>query len=97
MLQSLSALSATRVIDGVEMSIRKFSPRASPADGYQGVIAKTLNGGHNWTPVLNITGQGLYFNEIFCVDANTCWYAHCSTLTRFYRCKLTVAVLGDVL
>ena len=62
-------------LDGVSMRMRKPSSRASPVDGYQGVISLTTDGGKTFTPVFNITGQGLYFNEIFCIDINICWAA----------------------
>jgi len=41
--------------------------------GYSGILASVTNGGSDWNVLLNITGEGLYFNEISCTDVNNCW------------------------
>jgi len=40
---------------------------------YQGVIAKATSGASQWQLLVNLTNQGLYFNQISCVDENNCW------------------------
>jgi len=43
------------------------------ANLYQGVIAKATSGASQWQIMVNLTNQGLYFNQISCVDENNCW------------------------
>jgi hypothetical protein len=54
----------------------KFMPETkkmvNPAD-YQGVIAKATSAASSWELLLNLTNDGLYFNQISCTDENTCW------------------------
>jgi hypothetical protein len=40
---------------------------------YQGVIAMATNSASDWQLLVNLTNQGLYFNQISCVDQNNCW------------------------
>jgi photosystem II stability/assembly factor-like uncharacterized protein len=41
--------------------------------GYQAVIAKATSGASSWQVLVNLTNQGIYFNQISCVDENNCW------------------------
>jgi hypothetical protein len=40
---------------------------------YQGVIAKASSAASSWQLLVNLTNQGLYFNQISCTDENNCW------------------------
>jgi len=52
----------------------RYDPEPLQDDlGYTAIIAKTTNGGKSFQTVVNMTGQGIYFNEITCTDVNTCW------------------------
>jgi len=51
-------------------STKKTSPQV---DGYQGVIASTVDGGKTWKTLVNYTKEGVYFNEISCTDFMNCW------------------------
>lgn len=51
-----------------------FERRDNPIlSGYSGIISAVTNEGSDWKTLVNITGQGFYFNEISCVDENNCW------------------------
>jgi len=41
--------------------------------GYQGIIAMATAEASTFTTLVNLTNQGLYFNQISCVDQNNCW------------------------
>jgi hypothetical protein len=41
--------------------------------GYQGVIALATSAASSWQVLVNLTNQGLYFNQISCFDQNNCW------------------------
>jgi len=41
--------------------------------GYVGIIAKATNEASKWTTLVNLTNEGLYFNQISCTDQNNCW------------------------
>eukprot|EP01095_Lingulamoeba_sp_RSL-Kostka_P007959 TRINITY_DN25_c2_g1_i1.p1 TRINITY_DN25_c2_g1~~TRINITY_DN25_c2_g1_i1.p1 ORF type:complete len:404 (+),score=196.09 TRINITY_DN25_c2_g1_i1:35-1213(+) len=59
---------------GSNVVYKKYEPRADePPAGYSGIIAQGTNGGSDWNLLVNITEQGLYFNQISCTDANNCW------------------------
>jgi len=47
--------------------------RSAAASGFVGIIAKTTDGGQTFQVSLNLTGQGVYFNEIDFADANNGW------------------------
>lgn len=52
------------------------SPRdPSLAIDYIAMLALATNTASQFTPLVNITGQGFYFNEISCTDQNNCWLA----------------------
>jgi len=46
---------------------------ATDVSGYQAVIASVSNDGSQFNTALNLTGQGVYFNQISCSDINNCW------------------------
>jgi len=52
------------------------SPRdPSLAIDYIAMLALATNSASQFTALVNITGQGFYFNEISCTDQNNCWLA----------------------
>lgn len=61
--------------DGAKILFEKHdsSLEANVDLGYVGIIAQATNEGKDWTLMQNFTGNGLYFNEISCTDANNCW------------------------
>jgi len=67
------AISQYLVHYGNKIEIRNQKQFAVNTTGYQAVIAKTTDGGKTWTAQLNLTGTGVYFNEISFVDSNNGW------------------------
>lgn len=54
-----------------------LSPKQSTEiDGYSAFISLVTKEGSDWQLLVNITGQGFYFNEISCIDENNCWYVN---------------------
>jgi hypothetical protein len=53
----------------------KRLPGQPTPPGYQGLIAKATSAASSWTTLVNLTNQGLYFNQISCTDQNNCWAA----------------------
>merc|ERR1712137_234095 len=53
--------------------ILRSSPAQVDLTGYSAMISAVSNAGKDWKLVFNMTNQGLYMNEISCVDINTCW------------------------
>jgi len=56
-----------------DTKLYKQRPSANEGIGYQGVIAMASSAASSWTTLVNLTNQGLYFNQISCVDQNNCW------------------------
>jgi hypothetical protein len=52
---------------------RKNRQAVDEFDGYWGLIAQATNGGQNFKTLVNLTNEGLYFNQISCTDENNCW------------------------
>jgi hypothetical protein len=50
-----------------------LKPRSRAVDAYSAVIALATNGATQYQTLLNLTGDGIYFNEISCTDQNNCW------------------------
>jgi len=42
-------------------------------NAYSGVIALASSAASSWQLLVNLTNEGLYFNQISCVDQNNCW------------------------
>jgi len=61
--------------DGVSFSMAPRNEQLDDPTGYVGVIAMTTDGGQSFQTMQNLTGEGLYFNEISCVDEKNCWAA----------------------
>lgn len=63
--------------DGRRMNVVRSEATKAVGDvdvsGYQAIIAYATNSASQYNTVLNLTGQGVYFNQISCVDVNTCW------------------------
>jgi len=57
--------------DGKNFKIHKRS--VPQVDGYRGVIALTVDSGKTWKKLVDWTAEGVYFNEISCIDINHCW------------------------
>lgn len=53
--------------------IRRPALEQVDLSGYSAMISAVSNAGQDWKLVLNMTNQGVYMNEISCVDVNTCW------------------------
>jgi hypothetical protein len=51
----------------------KHDVNSTNPNDYQGVIAKATSGASSWQVLVNLTNEGLYFNQISCVDENNCW------------------------
>jgi len=45
----------------------------SAGNGYQAVIAQATSAASQWNLLVNLTNQGLYFNQISCLDSMNCW------------------------
>jgi len=50
-----------------------LAPRSQDVSGYSAIIALATNAATVFTPLVNLTGDGIYFNEISCTDQNNCW------------------------
>ena len=61
-------------MDILENRVKFVRPESRATTGYIGLISSVTNEGKNWKLMVNETDQGIYFNEISCTDANTCWY-----------------------
>jgi len=71
--QGRYTLSRHLSVDLKTQNVHFEHPRSGPIEEYVGYIAAVSNAGQDWKMVLNKTGEGFFFNEIDCVDVNTCW------------------------
>ena len=57
---------------GVEFKQRPHSTAAN-VTGYQAILASATNNGKTFNTLINMTDQGVYFNQISCIDSQNCW------------------------
>jgi len=58
---------------GTNIQFRPDTKVRVNANDYEGVIAMASSGASMWKLMVNLTNEGLYFNQISCVDQNNCW------------------------